>query len=248
MAVADRALPAAIALAVVALGAGVQEGVARADGRLAAKPAPTLRQMVVFRSGRAVTTRVSSRGLRARVGSKRCAVAAGTALAALLRDPPARVRLRDFGSCSRRPRDGGQLFVRGIGPDLNSGRDGWVYKVGRRAATAGAADPAGPFGRGRLRSRQRITWFYCRLLAGGCQRSLELRAASAPGGVAVTVRGFDDEGRGVRVAGATVRLGPAEQVTDASGVARFAVDPGTYPAFAEKPGLVRSHTERVVVG
>ena len=174
-------------------------------------------------------------------------MAAGTALAGLLRRPPGRVRLRDFGSCSRRPRDGGQLFVSGIGPDLNRGRDGWVYKVGRRAATAGAADPAGPFGRGRLRAAQRVTWFFCRLVRGGCQRTLELRAAPEPGGVAITVRGYDDEARGVPVAGATVRLGSAQQVTDASGVARFAVDPGTYRAFAEKSGLVRSFPERVVV-
>jgi hypothetical protein len=213
----------------------------------AAQRGPVVRQMVVFRSGRAVTSRVSSRGLRARVGRKRCAVAGATALAALLRDPPARVRLLDFGSCSRRARDGGQLFVRGIGRDLNRGQDGWVYKVGRRAATAGAADPAGPFGRGRLRAGQRVTWFYCHLVRGGCQRQLELRAAPEPGGVAVTVRGYDDEARGVRVAGATVRLGSAEQVTDAAGVARFAVDPGSYRAFAEKAGLVRSFTERVVV-
>jgi hypothetical protein len=174
-------------------------------------------------------------------------VAAGTALAGLLRRPPGRVRLRDFGSCSRRPRDGGQLFVRAIGPDLNRGRNGWVYKVGARAATAGAADPAGPFGRGRLRANQRVTWYFCRLTSGGCQRTLELKAAPVAGGVEVTVLGYDDEARGVRVAGATVRLGPAEQVTDASGVARFAVDPGTYRALAEKSGLVRSFTERVVV-
>jgi hypothetical protein len=209
--------------------------------------APVVEQMVVFRSGRAVIGRVSTRGLRARVGRKRCAVAGATPLAALLREPPARVRLTDFGSCSRRPRDGTGLFVRGIGPDRNRGQDGWVYKVGRRAATAGAADPAGPFGRGRLRKGQRVTWYFCRLVRASCQRTLELRAAPEPGAVAITVRGYDDEARGVRVAGATVRLGSAEQVTDASGVARFAVDPGTYRAFAEKPGLVRSFTERVVV-
>jgi hypothetical protein len=203
--------------------------------------------MVVFRSGRAAIGRVSSRGLRARVGRKRCAVAGATALAALLRDPPARVRLRDFGACSRRARDGGQLFVRGIGPDVNRGQHGWVYKVGRRAATAGAADPAGAFGRGRLRPGQRVTWYFCFLVRGGCQRTLELASAREPGGVAITVRGYDDEARGVRVAGAKVRLGSGEHVTDASGVARFAVDPGTYTAFAERPGMVRSFTERVVV-
>ncbi|HEX2234476.1 MAG TPA: hypothetical protein VHG69_14055, partial [Thermoleophilaceae bacterium] len=170
-----------------------------------------------------------------------------TALAALLRDPPARVRLRDFGACSRRARDAGQLFVRGIGPDLNRGQDGWVYKVGPRAATAGAADPAGPFGHGRLRANQRVTWYFCRLVRGGCQRTLHLKATPEAGGVAVTVLGYDDEGRGVRVQGATVRLGSTEQVTDANGFTRFQVPPGRYRAFAEKPGLVRSFTEPVAV-
>jgi hypothetical protein len=238
----------AVALAGAATAAAMPAAVDAERGEPAAARAPVVQQMVVFRSGRAVTSRVSTRLLRrVRVGRKRCAVAGGTALAALLRDPPGRVRLRDFGSCSRRPRDGGQLFVSAIGPDVNRGNDGWVYKVGRRAATAGAADPTGPFGRGLLRAGQRITWFYCHLVRGGCQRSLSLRAAPTPGSVAVTVTGHDDEGRGVRVAGATVRLGSAEQVTDATGVARFAVDPGTYSAFVTKAGLVRSYTERVTV-
>jgi hypothetical protein len=241
-------------VAVLAAGAAGGSPTATAGGAAelgtpgaAQRRAPVVEQMVVFRSGRAVFRRVSSRGLRARVGRKRCAVAGATALAALLRRPPGRVRLLDFGSCSRRPRDGGGLFVRGIGPDLNRGQDGWVYKVGRRAATAGAADPAGPFGRGRLRANQRVTWYFCRLVQGGCQRTLALKVTPEPGGVAVTVTGHDDEGRGIRVAGATVRLGAAAQVTDASGVARFAVDPGTYRALAERPGMVRSFTERVVV-
>jgi hypothetical protein len=236
-----------VAVAGAVAGAAIPAPVAGRAGASVSAKSPVVQQMVVFRSGRAETSRVSTGGLRVRVGRKRCAVAGGTALAALLRDPPARVRLRDFGACSRRPRDGGQLFVSAIGADVNRGNDGWVYKVGRRAATAGAADPTGPFGRGRLRAGQRVTWFYCRLVRGGCQRSLELQAALEPGGVAVTVTGHDDEGRGVRVAGATVRLGSAEQVSDAAGVARFAVDPGTYRAFAHKPGLVRSHSERVVV-
>jgi hypothetical protein len=83
--------------------------------------------------------------------------------------------------------------------------------------------------------------------AGSCQRTLTLRAAAEPGGVAVTVRGYDDEGRGVLVDGATVRLGGAGAVTDASGVAHFTAAPGSYRAHAAKAGLVRSFSERVVV-
>jgi hypothetical protein len=210
--------------------------------------APAVQQLVVFRSGKAVAKRVSSKGTLVRVGRRRCAVGTGTALAALARSKAGRLRLRDYGSCSRRAGDGGGLFVSGIGADRNRGQNGWTYKVGRKAATAGAADPSGPFGTGRrLRSGQRVTWFYCRLLGGGCQRTIELTAAPEPGGAAATVRAYDDRGRGVTVAAASVRLGGTTQVTDASGVAHFAVAPGSYSAYASKPGLVRSFPERVVV-
>ena len=39
----------------------------------------------------------------------------------------------------------------------------------------------------------------------------------------MTVRGYDDQGRGVAVPGATVRLGSASATTDAAGVAELAV-------------------------
>src|SRR3954451_12085502 len=103
--------------------------------------------MVVFKSGRALTRRVSTRGLRVRAGHRRCAVGSRTPLAALVRSKPGRIRLRDFASCSRPPRDAGGLSVSAIGTDAERGRGrgGWVYKVGPKAATAGAADPSGPF-------------------------------------------------------------------------------------------------------
>jgi hypothetical protein len=123
---------------------------------------------------------------RAKVGGRRCTVAAATPLAALLatRLP---VTLRDFGSCGSAARDAGGLFVRRIGPDANRGNDGWFYKVGRRAGSAGAGDPAGPFGDGRrLRRGDRVIWFWCEAgRDGGCQRTLEIRPSSttiAPGG------------------------------------------------------------------
>jgi hypothetical protein len=210
--------------------------------------APVVQQMVVFKSGSAKTKTVSTKGVLVKVGHRRCAAGTGTALAALVRSKPGKVRLRDFGSCSKRARDGAGLFVSGIGGDRNHGQNGWTYKVGRKAATAGAADPGGPFGNGRrLRKGRRVTWFYCRLVTAGCQRTLELKYAAEPGGVATTVRGYDDRGHGVAVAGATVKLGAATQFTDASGVAHFPVAPGSYKAYASKKGVVRSFSERVVV-
>jgi hypothetical protein len=208
---------------------------------------PTVRQMVVFRSGKAVTKTVRASRVLVRVEGRRCAAGDGTALAALVRSKPGRLRLRDFGSCSRNPRDGAALFVSAIGRDRSRGQNGWVYKVGRRSATAGAADPSGPFGRGRLRSRQRVTWFYCRLRGGGCQRTLEVRASAEPGGLVATVRGYDDEGRGVAVEGATVSAGGASAETGPDGSARLALTAGAYRVVASKPGLVRSFAERVEV-
>jgi hypothetical protein len=209
--------------------------------------APKIRQLIVFRDGSAAQKAVSTRATPVRVEGRRCTAGDRTPLAALVRSRPGRIRLRDYGSCSRRARDGGLLFVRAIRGDVNRGRDGWVYKVGRRAATAGAADPAGPFGRGRLRAGRRVTWFYCRLRRGGCQRTLELRWRAEPGTLVATVRGYDDEARGVAVEGATVSAGGKSALTDAAGEARLPLPAGRYRAVAEKEGMVRSFAERVEV-
>jgi hypothetical protein len=209
--------------------------------------APTVRQMVAFQSGDAVTKTVRASRVLVRVRGRRCTAGDGTALASLVRSRPRRLRLRDFGSCSRNPRDGAGLFVSAIGPDRNRGQNGWVYKVGPRSATAGAADPSGPFGRGRLRSGQRVTWFYCRLRGGGCQRTLEVRASAEPGGLVASVRGYDDQGRGVAVEGATVSAGRTSALTGRDGSVRLALPAGAHRVVASKPGLVRSFAKRVEV-
>ena len=118
--------------------------------------------------------------------------------------------------------------------------------MGRRAATAGAGDTGGPFGRGRLRAGQRVTWFYC-LRAADCQRTLELRAKPATGGIVATVRGYDDNGDGVPVVGATVSAGQITGITGPDGRVQMALPPGTHGLVARKDGLVRSFTERVEV-
>ena len=218
---------------------------------LAASPAvavaPVVEQMVVFRDGDAVTRTVAAKQVRVRVGGRRCTAGEGTALAALVRSRVGRLGLRDFGSCSTRARDSAGLFVSSIKGERNRGQDGWVYKVGNRGATAGAADPGGAFGRGRLKRGQRVTWFFCRLRGGGCQRTLALEARRDPGTVSVTVRGYDDEGRGVPVQGATVSAGSVTSLTGADGRATLALSPGRHRLVAEKDGLVRSFAERVVV-
>jgi hypothetical protein len=186
-----------------------------------------------------------------RVGGRRCAVGRATPLS-VLAGTRLKLKLRDYGACGRSARDAGSLYVRAVAGERAKGAAGWVYKVGRRAGTTGAADPSGPFGRGRLRSGARVLWFWCAQTGGeACQRTLEVSSAGsvAPGGMlAVTVRGYDDNGDGVPVAGATVRLGSATAVTDASGVARvIAPASGAYRLTAEHDGMVRSWPRQVTV-
>jgi hypothetical protein len=208
--------------------------------------APNVRQLVVFRSGEAVQRMASTREATVAVAGKRCAVGDGTALAALVRSRVGRLRLRDFGACSMRPRDSAGLLVTGIRSDRNRGQRGWVYKVGRRAATAGAGDTGGPFGRGRLRAGQRVTWFYC-VRAADCQRTLGVTTTPIAGGVVATVRGYDDAGDGVTIEGATVTAAGVTGLTAADGRVQMALPPGTHRLVARKDGLVRSFTERVEV-
>jgi hypothetical protein len=188
------------------------------------------------------------------IDGKRCAIGKATPLSALA-GTGVRFRLVDYGSCSRKPRDAGSLYVSKIGPDRERGRDGWVYKVGRRVGSAGAADPAGPFGTGKkLRAGQQVLWFWCvKDRTDACQRTLETSSAQtvAPGApLAVTVRGYDEDGNGVAVAGATVTLGGATAVTGPDGVATITAPaaPGELALEATKPGLVRSFPRTVEVG
>jgi hypothetical protein len=232
---------------VLAIAAGAASGAGAAS-------AATVQTMVVgkdrvLRAPRAVTLR--SRTVRVR--ARRCAIARKTPLAALL-GTGLRVRLRDYGSCGRRTRDAGGLFVTQVGADRNRGRNGWVYKVGRRAGTAGAADPAGPFGAGGLRAGDRVTWFWC-VLGGSdsCQWTLEVtpssRSAAAGSSLHVTVRGYDDNGHGVTVAGASVTLGSATATTGADGVAALTVPAGSgrLRLGASRAGMVDAFPREVAV-
>lgn len=227
--------------------AGVALAVVLALAGTAAVPAlgaPRFDQLVVFRNGEAKSERVGSRAIRTRAGDHRCRVPKATPLAALVRSDVAKLRVRDFsGSC-----DPSSLFVSAIGPDENRGQSGWVYKVGNRQGTTAASDRSGPFGTGRLDRRVRITWFYCVFEAGGCQRTLGLRVRDEGGGtVTARVTAYDDEGRGRRLEGATVRSGAVTATTDTNGVATLTLPPGTRRVFAEKRGHIRSFKERVVV-
>jgi hypothetical protein len=186
-----------------------------------------------------------------RVGGRRCSVGRATPLS-VLAGTRLKLRLRDYGACGRSARDAGSLYVRAVAGERARGASGWVYKVGRRAGTTGAADPSGPFGHGRLKRGARVLWFWCAQTGGeACQRTLEVSSAgsvAAGGMLAVTVRGYDDNGKGVPVAGATVRLGSATAVTDGNGAAQVvAPGAGRYRLTAEHDGMVRSWPRKVTV-
>jgi hypothetical protein len=215
----------------------------------AQKGEPLVEQMVVPRGGKATLKKVRAKRGTVKLKGKRCLVPAATPLAALLRTSwRDKLRLRDYGSCSMKAIDSSGLFVKAMGPDVNSGLDGWVYKVGRKLGTAGAADPAGPFGDGRLRSGKRVVWFYCVFNEASCQRSLEIRRD----GTAVTVTGYDDAGDGVPIAGARVTVRPSSgatvaRTTGADGRVDLPLAAGSYVVRATKSGLIPAFPERIQI-
>lgn len=185
-----------------------------------------------------------------KVAGRRCRVGAPTALSVLVATR-LKLGLRDYGRCGRRPRDASGLYVTKVRNEREKGRGGWVYKIGRRTPSTGAADLSGK----RLRDGQRVIWFWCEQdQTGSCQRTLEAtpeRTTAAPGEtLRVTVRGYDDFGRGVAVEAATVQLGSVTAVSDATGVATVVVpaEPGEHALQASRDGLVRAFPVEVTVG
>ncbi len=212
--------------------------------------APRLSELVVYPNGSARQVSVTAGAVTVSVRGKHCAVPAGTALAALIAARPGALSLHDYGSCSARPADAAGLFVAAIGHYRNRRQNGWVYKVGRRSATAGAADPSGPFGRGTLAAGAQLTWFYCHMnaRARSCQPTLAVSTRALGGGsLRVRVRAYDDRGRVHVPARATVHASSTSASTDAQGIATLHLTPGTASVYATAGGAVRSFATEVGV-
>jgi hypothetical protein len=264
---ASRCVVLAIAIAAItaiAAGAGA-DARAPASSRTAAA-APTVQSMVVGIGGKLLSPAraIAASASTVRVGRKSCAVAAGTplaVLAALQHAGGPRFALRDYGHCGSSPRDSAELFLDSLGGESNSGQNGWEYKVDGLAGSAGAADPSGPTGNGRLlRSGQRVLWFWCVSSASGCERTLEASvspASVAPGGaITVSVRGYDDEGHAAAVSDALVTIagshsnsGAPSASTGSDGTVALTAPttPGRYELTATRSGLVPSFPQAVVV-
>lgn len=188
-------------LPVLAAALGAAAGVAAAPAA-AGPAAPRVRVAVVGPGGQVLAPPAvrSVPETRLRVGPRTCRVPSATPLGALVRTGRALTVTGD-GSCTP-----SAFYVTAVDGRRARGREGWVYKVGTRAGTAGAADPSGPFGTGRrLRGGERVLWFWCRLgAAGGCQRTLAVSRVGRAGRLRVV--GHDDAGRARRVAGAVVTV------------------------------------------
>lgn len=200
---------------------------------LGAAPASGASLLVVGRHGTLFGPRAVA-GKGARVAG--CHVPRRTPLAALLHTR-LKVRVRNYGACAP-----SGLYVRSVAGQRERGRDGWVFKVGNAAPGIGAAA---------TRARGRVLWFWCTFRARGCQRTLAVspdrRRVARGGTLRVTVTAFDDNGRGVPAAGATVRFGSASAVADGSGVATLTAPAGARRVVATQTGRVRSFASRVVV-
>jgi hypothetical protein len=238
-----RALLTTLLTGVAALAAAPAASAARVDVLVVGKSG-------VLRGPTAVTLKPRT----VKVRGHRCAVGRATPLS-VLAGARLRLKVRDQGACGRNARDAAGLYVYEVAGQRERGRSGWVYKVGNRAGTSGAGDPAGPFGDGRrLRAGQHVLWFWCTLSSGGCQRTLDVRpqrGSAAPGeSLRVTVRGYDDFGAAIPVGGATVRLGPATATTGADGVAALTVPSAggrTLRLRAERAGMVPAFPRKVAV-
>lgn len=152
----------------------VAAGARGASASAVAAAAPRVTAKVVGKRGTVFGARtVTASGTTVKVGRKRCAVPAGTPLAALLAADRAggpSVKVSDYGSCGSAANAGG-LYVTQVGSDRRGGQSGWVYAVDGRVGSAGAADSSGPFGSGRLRGGQKVVWFWC-AQAGACERKV----------------------------------------------------------------------------
>jgi hypothetical protein len=192
---------------------------------LLAAPASAAELLVVGRDG----TLLGPRAVKAeRTRAHGCRVPARTPLAALLASRLS-VQVRDYGACAP-----GGLYVRAVEGQRERGRDGWVYKTAHDAPGIGAAEPS-------QRTRGRVLWFWCVSGPDGCQRTLDASARRVDAGsVRVTVRAYDNNGKGIAAAGAVVRCGGAEATAGPGGVAVLTVGAGCRRVVATQPGRVRS--------
>ena len=241
-----RLRPALAALAAIGFAGGAWAAPATAAPR-----APVVEQIVVFKSGKARqgkvrasgTTRAGRsppvrRGHRHAAGSS-VAIEARVGGAARLRRLFAAARL-ELGAAlralgPRRPRARARrLGLQGRPPARHRRR-------GRHLGAVRARSPA-------RRCAGSLGSTACSRAGAASARSTLKAEATAAVSWRCTVRGYDDEGRGVAVGGATRSGRRCERGdSDATARRRLTLRPGRHTLAASKAGLVRSFGERVTV-
>jgi len=104
----------------------------------AAAASPAVEMMVVGKTRTLVAPRsVTVKATTVKIGRRRCRVAAGTALAALI-DARAKPRVTNVAGC-----DPASMFVTKVGPDANRGIAGWQYKIGHTSPSFSAGSTSG---------------------------------------------------------------------------------------------------------
>ena len=199
----------------LALGAVAAAPPAAADARA------KVRVMVVGKSAvLAGPQRVALKARTARVAGKRCSIGRATPLS-VLAGTGVPFRLQDYGACSAGRATPARSTSAGSAPTARAGTDGWVYKVGRRAGSGGAADPGrlvrhrAAAARGPAGALVLVRQGRRRLLPADARGHARAHARGAGRGALVTVRGYDDSGAGVPVEGAVVNLGESTALTGA---------------------------------
>ena len=201
-----------------------------------AAASPAVDAQVVDRAGRVVGPReVRVKALKVRADGRTCRVRAGLPIGVLR---ALRVPFKAEGACS-------SLYVFEARGQRERGAGGWVYKVGRKLPGVSASAR-----RARLRSGQRVTWFWCKQ-AGNCQRTLETSVVPELGTLRITVRSYDDRGRGRPAGGVSVGVSPPGSdaiqgtVTAPDGTATMGVPAGRYVVTAVRDGLIPAFPETV---
>ncbi len=256
---ADRALARAAALAFALLAIAMVPGGAQVVDASGAPTSGRAIDVMVVGAGNVILVSPTTMNIpqtTVRTAHGACGVAEATPLGALLvlnRTRGLSFALRDYGHCTGSPSSSGQLFVSSLDGETNHGQNGWEYKVNGRSGTTGAADPSGPFGTGsRIASGSKILWFWCESFGGGCQRTLEVGVpASVSRGASFTVRvtGYDNNGNGKPMSGATVTVPGSSAVTGGLGTAilRAPSRGGLVSVRASRPGSVPAFPAAVTV-
>lgn len=183
---------------------GVVAIVGAAPSEASAASGPIVTVSVATKAGALIgPVRVRAAKARVKVGGRRCVVAAGTPLAALIAlrakvgaSAVGALHLVDGGHCGAKAASSSRLALTGIGIDRASGGDHWAYAVGSKVGTEHAADPAGAFGHGPIKDHAEVAWRWCTSGgSGACGDALDVLglfaddtvAGDASSGVTITV-------------------------------------------------------------